>query len=310
MRARCEVVVTGAAGMLGSAVTARLAAAGRACAGLVRGPHPAIDPVQWREVDLTDTASLLAILDELQPRAVINCAALTDVNWCETHSTDAMRVNAGVAADLARWAAANGARLVHVSTDSVFFGGAGPYDEDAAPAPVNAYARSKLAGEVACEAAPDALVVRTNFFGWSPPGKPRLCEWALERLQRGEALPGFVDVLFAPLAADEVADTLCRLAGAKATGILHLASTEGFSKYEFLRQFASGLGYSPDAVQPSRAADAAFIAPRPLDTRLRTRRAAEAGLEALPTSAQAVARFTAQSAARHTVRQPTTESQP
>jgi dTDP-4-dehydrorhamnose reductase len=136
----------------------------------------------------------------MRPAWIVHCAAATNVDWCESHPVECMRVNAEAAGALARAARSIGARLVYISTDSVFDGVSGGYRETDPVSPVNHYARSKASGESAVlDEIPDALVLRTNIYGWNLQSKHSLAEWALARLEGGEVVPGFRDVSFSPL---------------------------------------------------------------------------------------------------------------
>jgi dTDP-4-dehydrorhamnose reductase len=261
--------------------------------GLWLAGPPGGPGASWLRADLAAADGARLALDSARPGCIVHCAALTDVDWCERHPEEARRFHVDLTADLAQWADAHGARLIYVSTDSVFDGATGGYDESAAPAPINVYARTKLAGEQAAARARRHLIARTNFYGWSPPGKKRLCEWALERLRRGDPVPGFADVFFAPLAAPELAGMLARLASSEASGIVHLCAADGASKYDFLCMLAQGLGYPAHAVQRTSVEGVTFAAPRPRDTTLRTCRASELGLEPSPSVAQGLIRFLA-----------------
>src|ERR1039457_1162839 len=112
---------------------------------------------------LEDPAPLHELMDGAVPHVVIVAAAMAGVDACEDDERTAMKVNAAAPAVVARAAAERGARTVFLSTDYLFDGVAGPYDEDEIPRPLNAYGRSKLAGEQAVQAAdPRALVVRAS----------------------------------------------------------------------------------------------------------------------------------------------------
>ncbi|WEH33725.1 dTDP-4-dehydrorhamnose reductase [Streptomyces sp. AM 4-1-1] len=130
-------LVTGAGGMLGRAMTARLAREGRAPVALDR-----------RALDLTDPAAVGSALAAHRPAVVVNCAAWTAVDDAESREPDALRINGDGVRNLAAACAARGVVLLHVSTDYVFGGDATtPYPETAVPAPRTAYGRTKLAGE-------------------------------------------------------------------------------------------------------------------------------------------------------------------
>ena len=149
-----RVLVTGAAGMLGRDLVAHL-----------EGRHDvtAVD----LEVDVTDAAAVLACAREARPDAVFHLAAWTDVDGAQEREADAAAVNAAGSRNVAAAAAAVGAAVIVPSTDYVFDGRAGAgYDEDAAPAPLGAYGRTKLAGERGALAAhpAGARIARTAWL--------------------------------------------------------------------------------------------------------------------------------------------------
>jgi dTDP-4-dehydrorhamnose reductase len=132
-------LITGAGGMLGRDLVARLEREGEDVMGCSRG-----------ELDITDDAAARTALRQRQPTVVVNCAAWTAVDDAETQEDAALRVNGQAVADLAAACADSGSTLVQVSTDYVFDGGSRrPYSEGDLPSPRTAYGRSKLAGEQA-----------------------------------------------------------------------------------------------------------------------------------------------------------------
>src|SRR5512136_387409 len=94
----------------------------------------------------------------------------------------------------------HGSSMTYISTDAVYRGSDGNYDEGSPADPVNVYGRSKLAGENAVrEVLGDPLILRTNIFGWNLQPKHSIAEWFLSGLEAGKRVPGFTDVLFSPL---------------------------------------------------------------------------------------------------------------
>jgi dTDP-4-dehydrorhamnose reductase len=159
-----RLLVTGGAGMLGQAVAAAATRLGHDVVALARA-----------DLDVTDTDHVRRVVAAAEPRAVVNCAAWTDVDGAETAEAAATAVNGQGAGNVARAAAEIGARIVHVSTDYVFDGerahaggGSGePWLESDAVNPIGAYGRSKLAGEeqVAAATGEHAIVRTAWLFG-------------------------------------------------------------------------------------------------------------------------------------------------
>jgi dTDP-4-dehydrorhamnose reductase len=145
------ILVVGANGMLGHDLMQLLS-------GEIRG-------VDIGDIDITSIESVQRVLLTLKPAVIINAAAYTDVDGCETRRDLAMQVNGEGVGNLALTAREIGARLVQISTDYVFDGGKGsPYVEDDPTQPLSVYGESKLAGELNVRLAPDYLIVRTQWL--------------------------------------------------------------------------------------------------------------------------------------------------
>jgi dTDP-4-dehydrorhamnose reductase len=160
--------------------------------------------------------------------------------------------------------------LVYISTDAVFDGAAGGYSERDPVSPLNQYARSKMAGEIAVlREMPDALILRTTIYGWNLQPKHSLAEWALARLEGGQPVPGFADVTFAPVLVNDLARWILELIHHNSTGIFHVGSAEPCSKYQFLCQTADVFNLNAALVRKTCLADSTLAAPRPRHTWLR-----------------------------------------
>jgi dTDP-4-dehydrorhamnose reductase len=218
-----KALVTGAGGQLGRALVARLGASAQ--------------PLTHGDLDVTDAAAVSAVVESARPDVVINATAYNKVDAAESELEAAFAVNATAVQNLALAAKRVGALLVHVSTDYVFDGAQSrPYVEDDAPSPINAYGRSKRAGEMALEAvgAPALLVRTSGVFG---PGGSRakggsFVDRILERARTGAALRVVDDQRFAPTYAPDLAAALVGLLAAKATGIVHVTNEGTCSWYE------------------------------------------------------------------------------
>jgi dTDP-4-dehydrorhamnose reductase len=216
-----RLLVTGAAGMLGHEVVAAAEKLGHEVAA-------------WDlpECDLTDAHATLDAIRRLDPRAVVNCAAYTNVDGAESDEATAERVNADAAGNLARACKAAGARLVHVSTDYVFDGTKRePWIESDAPNPLGAYGRTKLHGEeqVTAELGDHAIVRTAWLFG---PHGPNFVATMLRLAGDNDEVSVVTDQVGSPTFAGHLAPALVDMAERSDTGIFHGAGAGSCSWYE------------------------------------------------------------------------------
>ena len=199
-----RLLVTGAAGMLGTDVVA--AAAGHDVVALARA-----------DLDITDADAVRAAVRDSRPDAVINCAAWTNVDLAETEEAQATLINGDGAGHLAAAAAEVGAHIVHVSTDYVFDGTATtPYPEDAPTGPIGAYGRSKLAGEIAVarRRAPSGHAIVRTAWVFGPHGK-NFVDTMLRLGAERDELTVVADQLGCPTYTGHLAPALVEIAEAR-----------------------------------------------------------------------------------------------
>ena len=286
-----RLAVVGATGLLGWALVHEALARYQVW-GLARHPELVAGSCQTEAVDVLDGGSLDRLLERIAPDVVIHCAALTSVDLCEREPGMAEAINVQGTRNVLRAIGGHSCKFVLISTDAVFDGVRGEYTETDTPAPVNVYGRTKLeAEEVTLAARPDALVVRTAFYGWNILPKESLGEWMVNRLRAGREVPGFRDVRFSPLVAHQLARLLLDLASTPAAGCLHLGSSEGCSKYEFARRLAITFGCPPQLVVPVMSEAAGLVAPRPKDVTLSVSRAAGLLSRPLPGISEGLSEF-------------------
>jgi dTDP-4-dehydrorhamnose reductase len=214
------------------------------------------------DLDVTDPRAVLRTVRELSPDVVVNCAAFTKVDDCETDPR-AFEVNAKAVGHLADACGLHGAQLVQISTDFVFDGEKGlPYAEDDAVNPLSGYGRSKRAGEEAALRVAGNLVVRASWLfgrsGWN------FIEAILKQVEGGKKrLAVVVDQVGRPTATTDLSAGVVALLEAGAAGVFHFANRGEVSWNEFAREILVGAGHREVEVDSTTAAVLARPAPRP-----------------------------------------------
>lgn len=264
-----RVLVTGANGLVGSRLVALLSARGHVVSGLGRSPaSQGLAVASFHPVDLGDAHAVTKVLGDARPEVIVNCAAMTDVDGCERAPSAAWAANCDAVATLARHVKDADCHLLHVSTDYVFDGSAGPYDVDAIPNARGAYALSKLGGELAVQAiAPKSkwTIARTAVvYGWPAlAGKNNFGSWLVDALGGGKPVKLFNDQWVSPSHASNVAEMLGELAEKKLPGIFHTSGSEVVDRVTFGHRLCERFGFDKALVQPSRMADVNLPSPRP-----------------------------------------------
>lgn len=268
MSARHTILITGGSGYLGRHLSARAAAASRVVTTYRTHPQhiTAGEPLL---LDLSQRAAVWRLITALAPRAIIHTAA---INPGEGLEAEMMQVNVDGSRYVAEAAVAVGARLVHVSTDVLHDGRHAPYDDTAPPAPLNAYGRSKAAAEAAVlELDPAAVVVRTSLI-YGLEVMDRSTAGFVARLQAGQPLVLFTDVLRQPIWVEALAAALLQLVDLPWAGPLNVAGRQVLSRAAFGRRLLAWWGVETGSLlQAGRAADVS--ATIPLDLRLHVTRA-------------------------------------
>ncbi len=259
MPANPKFLVVGARGMLGRM--------------LCRQCEPVADVAGYDlpELDMTDEGAVAAVMAREKPDVVINCAAYTAVDACETNLEIAMKVNGDGAGVLARAAVTAGARFVHISTDYVFDGQQSTaYGEDDPTDPINAYGDSKLAGEFAVKSAGGEgwYILRTSWL-FGPEGKNFVETIARLALSR-EELKVVDDQHGCPTYTEDLAQGIIALLSVKdaPAGIYHFTNSQRTTWHGFATAIVENLrdaGFDPlcKTLEPVTTAEFPTPAKRP-----------------------------------------------
>lgn len=264
-----RIVIVGSGGRLGAALR-RIYAAEHEIVGF---NHAALD--------LASPESIRSRIEPLSFDVLINCAALTNVDYCETHSQEAFRINAHAVRELAQICTGKGVRMIHIGTDYVFDGlKRTPYTEEDPAIPISVYGESKLQGEMEMlEVSDRHLAVRVSWvFG---PDRPSFVDGVLQRALEKDVAQAVADKISAPTYTLDAAEYLRPLLAPDALGgILHLCNSGSCSWQEYGQvaldcALAAGVPLKATKVEPIRMVDLDnFIAKRPVYTVLGTDRLA------------------------------------
>ena len=216
---------------------------------------PAAHPAEWRGLDVTHRGQVADLVGDLRPDAIVN-VAYRQSDWATT-AEGAMHV--------ASAAASFGSRMVQVSSDAIFSGRAGSYDETARPDPVHPYGAAKAAAEVAVTGLdPRAVIARTSLIVGNGDSPTELLVHALAAGTRPGML--FTDDIRCAVQVTDLAAALLELTRSEATGVHHLAGADPISRYELGVLIARRDGLDETALPAGSRAQAGV--PGPLDVRL------------------------------------------
>jgi len=247
-------LVVGANGQLGQCMTELLE--DKAIAYVAMGHH---------ELDITDSVAVERVFEDLKPTIVLNAAAWTAVDDAEELEVGAFRVNALGPANLAASSSSIGARLIHISTDYVFDGQATtPYTVNSPTEPMNAYGRTKLAGEKAVleSGGDNNCVVRTAWL-YSEHGKNFAKTMAIRAL-RGEPVRVVNDQLGQPTSAHDVGQLIWSISQLeKMPSIAHGTNTGQATWFQFAQEIYTQLGADPTLVSQVDTSTFPTVAKRP-----------------------------------------------
>lgn len=225
--------------------------------------------VSTQRIDLDSVEHLIRALENIGPKFVVHTVALTSIEECEGNPGLARWVNVDLAVNMARACARLNIPLVHVSSDHLFTGNASFVDETCPTEPVNVYAETKAEAERGVlDVYAEALVVRTNFFGWGPHYRRSFSDAIIDALRSGREITLFNDVHYTPILIKTAIKAIHDLCDMRAHGIYHVVGDERISKHDFGHKLAAVFGLDSGLIQSGSIADRASLVKRPRDMSL------------------------------------------
>ncbi len=221
--------------------------------------------------DITRPDNISSLIDARRPDFVIHTAAVTDVDGCERNRALARSVNVNGSMNIAESCQKFKSRLRYISTDYVFDGSGGPYDESAVPQPINYYGQTKLDGEQCVQSiCPDALTVRTCVpYDWNPKCPPNFLMWLVQKLKANENVSIVNDQWNTPTYNPHLAEVLLALCGRWIPGILHASGGQFINRYDFALTVCDIFGFDRNRVTQTNSSQLKQLATRPMRAGLR-----------------------------------------
>jgi dTDP-4-dehydrorhamnose reductase len=268
-----SILITGGSGLL--AINWALAV--RDTCRVTLGVHSRrikIIGVDDRYLDLSSKDRLAAQIEDINPDLVIHAAGMTSVEECERRPEVAHYANVTVAENIAQVCAQLQRKLVHISTDHLFAGDQIMVDETHQLKPRNVYGLTKAEAECRVrEFYSDALVIRTNFFGWGPTYRRSFSDFIIDALRLRKPLKLYKDVYFTPILIRAAVDMVHELLDMQASGIFNVVGDDRISKYEFGVRIATAFGLDSRLIEPILLRELEPLVDRPLDMSLSNHKA-------------------------------------
>lgn len=266
-----KILITGANGLLGQKLAALLDQDPAVeLIATARGPfRGTLKNGTFRLLDITIQEDVDSVISEAKPEVVINTAAMTQVDQCETDREACWQANVSAIEYLVGACAIAGARLIHVSTDFIFDGTDGPLDETAVPNPVNYYGKSKLAGEQVIQKSNiDWCILRTVLvYGVTPDqSRSNIVLWVKKSLEEKKKINVVNDQWRTPTLAEDLAMGCALAAKKKATGIYHISGEEMMTPYDIAIATATQFGLDKSLINQTDSTQFTQPAKRPPKT--------------------------------------------
>ncbi len=273
-----KVLIVGSNGLLGQKVTEMLLRGSMydvTATSVEPAPLRPLEGAEYRSLDITSRKDVRATVAALAPDVIVNTAAMTNVDACEHDRELAWKINVEGVEHLIEAARKTGSRIIHISTDYVFDGKAGPYSENDRPEPLNYYGKTKLASENLLRTADlPSMIIRTIvLYGFVPGSRPNFALWLIDNLERNLPVRVVDDQTGNPTLVDDLAYGIVAGIDLGRTGFYHIAGRDIVSRHEFARRLAGVFGLNEALISPVKTSSLSQPAPRPLQSGLITLKA-------------------------------------
>lgn len=262
-----KLLITGVNGLLGQKLLAQ-ASSKYSIIGIDLHNEPVNEKINFNYVklDLTDRNAVKDIILSEYPHYLINTAAMTNVDACETEKEKCWKINVEALNNIVYATRKIGTKIVHLSTDYVFDGSDGPYDEEASPSPLGYYGKSKLASENILHASDlDYAIVRTMIlYGEAENVRPNFVTWLVSALKQGKSVTIVNDQFGNPTLADDLANAILKIIQLQQWNLYHVSGSELIDRYQFALKIADIYKLNKNLISQITTPELKQAAPRPL----------------------------------------------
>ncbi len=269
-----KILLTGANGLLGQAITSTFSRETdfELIQSSVEDKSYLDYGYQYEQLDITMKEDVKKIVEFYAPDVIINCAAYTNVDMCETDREFSWKLNVDGVKNLIIASRRTEAKLIQYSTDYIFDGKNGPYTENSIPNPVSFYGREKLASENALITSDVRFaIIRTIvLYGIGNNVKPNFALWMIEKLKNNQPVNIVTDQTGNTTIIDDVAFGTLKIIENDCSGIYNIAGSDILSRYDFAMKMCEVFKFNKELVIPITTASLNQAAPRPLKSGLTT----------------------------------------
>jgi dTDP-4-dehydrorhamnose reductase len=222
--------------------------------------------LDYTQLDITSKSDVKSLVMSFHPDVIVNAAAMTSVDTCESQRELAWRINVHGVENLVDVARMIGAKLIHVSSDYVFDGLRGPYGEDDRPNPINYYGKTKLASENVLRSGDVHFAIARTIvlYGTGKNVKQNFALFLVNALKEGKPIRAATDQVSNPTYVHDLAFGILRIVEQEAEGVYHLSGSERLNRYEFACKVATVFGLDPSPIAAVKTEDLNLAARRPL----------------------------------------------
>ena len=267
-----RLLITGASGLLGSKLAEKAHRTHEIFSGYNAHQPQKGTPIK---LDITNQIQVENAFRISKPDVVIHCAAMTHVDYCERNPQQATEINVHGTQNIVNQTRKQRSHLIYVSTDYVFDGEKGNYNEEDQTNPINHYGRTKLDAEKIVQEYPHHTVVRTCVIYGSTPaaGKINFALWIRDQLKPRKQVNIITDQIVTPTLNTNLAEMILEIAERKLMGTYHLAGTTQIDRYSYAKELAQKFNLDMSLINPTTSDKMNWTAKRPMNSSLNVEKA-------------------------------------